>query len=78
MRKLMPAAVAAGLAGPIPSCADPRGLYRRYVAVIYEAGYNARKANGLGALRKAAGPLQDVPAIQSRLAAEAGRAVAPG
>jgi hypothetical protein len=78
MRKLMPAAIAAGLAGPIPHCTDPDGLYARYVVVVYDAGEKARKAHGLAALREAAAPLRRLPALESALAAEAGRAAAHG
>lgn len=78
MRKLMPAAIAAGLAGPIPHCTDPGGLYARYVVVVYEVGEKARKGHGLAALREAAAPLRRLPALESALAAEAGRAAAHG
>ena len=76
MKKLMPAAVASGLAGPIPHCADPGNLYQEYVTGIYAAGYNARSAKGLSGLLRAAAPLKGLKNIESQLAAEVSRAVA--
>jgi hypothetical protein len=76
MKKLMPAAVAAGLAGPTPHCADPRDLYDKYVTAIYVAGHNARSAKGLSGLLKAAAPLKGLKHIETRLTAEEKRAVA--
>ncbi len=76
MKKLMPVAVATGAAGPIPHCADPAGLYDEYVSGIYAAGYNARSANGLSGLLKAAAQLTGLKNIESQLAIEVNRAVA--
>jgi hypothetical protein len=76
MRKLMPAAVAAGLAGAVPRCADPGGLYASYVTEVYNAGYYARSARGLTGLLKAASSLKDLQAVESRLTTEVNRALA--
>jgi hypothetical protein len=78
MSSLMPAAVAAGLAGPVPHCADPAGLYARYVGTIYAAGNQARTAEGLSGLLKAAAPLKGLKAVETRLAAEIRRSVPEG
>ena len=75
LNKLMPAALAAALAGP-PVCADPADLYLDYVIAIYDAGNNARSAVGISGLLKAAAPLKGLKALESRLAAEASRATA--
>jgi hypothetical protein len=76
MKKLMPAAVATGRGGAIPQCADPDYLYDRYVTGIYQVGYNARLAKGLGGLLKAADSLKEMKAIESQLTAEVHRALA--
>jgi hypothetical protein len=76
MARLMPAAVATGLAGGIPGCADPARLYDEYVTGVYAAGENARSATGLGGLLAAAAPLHGLRGIESRLAAEISTALA--
>ena len=76
MKKLMPAAVATGAPGLIPHCANPAGLYDEYVSEIYAAGYNARSANGLSGLLKAAAQPTGLKNIESQLTIETNRAVA--
>ena len=72
---LKPAALV--LAGdPVPHCADPAGLYTQYVNRIYTAGSDARTAKGLSGLLKATAPLKGLTTVESRLAAEANRALA--
>jgi hypothetical protein len=78
MKKLEPAVVANGNLDPLPRCADPAGLYATYMTEIYMAGSRASSARGLSGLRKAAASLNDVKRIESRLAAEANRALARG
>ena len=75
MKRLAPAAVAATQESP-PQCADPEGLYSGIVVAVYAAGQNARSAKGIGGLLKAAAPLKGLKAMESRLAAEANRALA--
>jgi hypothetical protein len=75
LKKLVPAALAAAQVPP-PRCADPDGLYSEYVTAVYVAGDNARSAEGTSGLLKAAAPLQGLKTIESRLAAEASRAMA--
>jgi hypothetical protein len=75
LKKLVPAALAAAQAPP-PRCADPGGLYSEYVTAVYEAGDNARAAEGTGGLLKAAAGLKGLKTIESQLAAEANRATA--
>jgi len=75
MTKLMPAARAATQDSP-PQCTDPEGLYTEYVVAVYAAGRNARSAKGISGLLKAAAPLKDLKTMESRLAAEANRALA--
>ena len=75
MKKLVPAAVAAAQDSP-PQCADPGGLYSEYVTTVYAAGHNARSAHGISGLLKAAAPLKGLTTMESRLAAEANRALA--
>jgi hypothetical protein len=75
MKKLMPAALAATQDSP-PQCTDPEGLYTEYVVAVYAAGHNARSAKGISGLLKAAAPLKDLNTMESRLAAEANRALA--
>jgi hypothetical protein len=74
-KKLVPAALAAAEAAP-PRCTDPGRLYADYVTTVYMAAYNARSAQGISALLKAAAPLKGLKTIQSQLAAEATRATA--
>jgi hypothetical protein len=74
-KKLVPAALAAAEAAP-PRCTDPGRLYADYVTTVYMAAYNARSAQGISALLKAAAPLKGLKTIESRLAAEANLAVA--
>lgn len=76
LKKLMPAAVATGLADALPHCADPGSLYAGYLTQAYSAGYNARKAKGLAGLLAAAAPLRDLRVMQSRLDAEVHRVLA--
>ena len=76
LARLMPAAVAAGLAGGIPHCVDPAGLYGDYVTRTYNAGDDARSASGLSGLLAAAAPLSGLTAIESRLAAEVSKSLA--
>ena len=72
---LKPAALV--LAGdPVPHCADPAGLYAQYVNRIYTAGSDARTAKGLSGLLTATAPLKGLKTMESRLAAEANRALA--
>jgi hypothetical protein len=74
MERLVP--VALGLADhPVPSCADPAGLYVDFVDRIYAAGSNARSAKGLSGLLKAAAPLKGLINIESRLTAEVNHAL---
>ena len=61
---------------PPPQCADPDGLYGEYVTAVYVAGRNARSAKGISGLLKAAAPLKGLKTMESRLAAEAARAMA--
>jgi len=75
LKKLVPAAVAAAPAGP-PPCGDPADLYSEYVTAVYEAGYNARSAQGISGLLKAAVPLKGLKTMESGLAAEANRVLA--
>jgi hypothetical protein len=75
LNKLVPAAVAAAQVPP-PRCADPNGLYSEYVTTVYVAGDNARSAQGISGLLKAAVPLKGLKTMESRLAAEANRALA--
>ena len=75
MKKLMPAAVAATQESP-PQCADPEGLYSEIVVAVYAAGHNARSAKGISGLLKAAVPLKGLKTMETRLAAEANRALA--
>ncbi len=75
MTKLKPTAMV--LADyPMPHCADPAGLYAELVNQVYAAGSGARSARGLSGLLKAAAPLEGLKTIESRLTAEAGRALA--
>ncbi len=60
---------------PIPHCADPAGLYAEFVTRIYTAGSNARSAEGLSALRRAAAPLKGLREISRKMAAELDRTV---
>jgi hypothetical protein len=76
LRRLMPAAVAAGLAEALPHCADPGALYADYMTQAYSAGYDAHTAKGLSGLLAAAGPLKGLKGMQSRLDAEVHRALA--
>jgi hypothetical protein len=75
MNRLMPAAMATAAAGGIPACADPAGLYDEYISRAYQAGQNARSAEGLGDLLTAAAPLTGLKKIEMELAAEVRRAV---
>jgi len=75
LKRLMPAALVAAQAPP-PRCADPGSLYSEYVTTVYEAGYNARSAQGISNLLKAAEPLGSLKALDSQLAAEVNRATA--
>ncbi len=75
LKKLMPAALVAAQAPP-PRCADPGSLYSEYVTTVYEAGYNARSAQGISNLLKAAAPLKGLKTIDSQLAAEGNRVMA--
>ena len=75
MKELMPAAVAATQESP-PQCADPEGSYSEFVTTVYAAGHNARSAKGFSGLLKAAAPLKGLKMMESRLAAEANRALA--
>lgn len=75
LSKLVPEAVAAAQAPP-PRCADPDGLFSDYVTAVYVAGDNARTAKGISGLLKAAAPLKGLKTIESKLAAEAARAMA--
>ena len=75
LNKLVPEAVAAAQAPP-PLCADPDGLFSDYVTAVYVAGDNARTAKGISGLLKAAAPLKGLKTIESKLAAEAARAMA--
>jgi hypothetical protein len=61
---------------PPPRCADPGSLYSEYVTTVYEAGYNARSAQGIGNLLRAAAPLAGLRTIDSQLAVEVNRATA--
>jgi len=70
----VPAALAAAQVPP-PRCADPDSLYGEYVTTVYVAGDNARSAQGIGGLLKAAAPLKGLKTMESRLAAEANRAL---
>ncbi len=76
MKELMPAAVATAAAGGIPHCTDPVGLYDKYISTIYAAGYNARSAEGLGDLLKAAAVLKELKNIELQLTAEVNGALA--
>lgn len=75
LNKLVPAALAAAQASP-PQCADPDGLYSEYVTTVYVAGDNARSAQGISGLLRAAAPLKGLKTTDSRLAAEANRVLA--
>ena len=75
MKKLVPIAVAATQDSP-PQCADPEGLYSEYLTTVYAAGRNARSAKGISGLLQAAAPLKGLKTMESRLAAEANRALA--
>ena len=77
MRELIPAAVALA-ARPMPHCADPAGLYAGFIDRIYAAGHNARSANGLASLRRAAAPLTRLKAIKRQLTAELHRDAGTG
>jgi hypothetical protein len=69
MKQLVPAALV--MAGhPMPHCADPASLYPEFVTRIYTAGDNARSAQGLSALRRAAAPLNGLKKIGHQLTAE--------
>ena len=59
-----------------PRCADPENLFSEYVTAVYVAGDNARSARGISGLLKAAAPLKGLKTIESKLAAEAARAMA--
>jgi hypothetical protein len=72
-RKLMPAAVAAGIGGAVPACADPSGLYTQYVSAVYQSGHDARRAHGVSGLRRATAPLRSLGPVETRLAAEISR-----
>lgn len=78
LRRLMPAAVATGLASALPHCADPDAQYSEYLTQAYTAGYDARTAKGLSGLLAAAARLNGLKAIQSRLEAEVTRALVKG
>jgi TRAP-type mannitol/chloroaromatic compound transport system permease small subunit len=58
------------------ACTDPGGLYSEHVTTVYQAGYDAHPAQGISDLLKAAAPLKGLKTIDSRLAAEANRAMA--
>jgi hypothetical protein len=75
LQKLVPAALAAAQVSP-PRCADRGGLYSDYVTAVYDAGNNARSAEGMSGLLKAAAPLKGLKRIESQLAAEANCAMA--
>ncbi len=72
---LMPAALVLA-SDPVPHCADPAGFYAQYVNRIYTAGSDARTAKGLSGLLTATAPLKGLKTMESRLAAEANRALA--
>ena len=55
LKRLMPAVLVAAQAPP-PRCADPGSLYSEYLTTVYEAGYNARSAQGISNLLKAHAP----------------------
>jgi hypothetical protein len=55
---------------PMPACADPHRYWNAILARIRAAGDNAGSASGLSALILAEAPLQAVPGLQSKLAAE--------
>lgn len=74
MKELVPAALAMA-DHPMPHCADPAGLYAKFVTRIYSAGHNARSAEGLSALLRAAAPLKGVKEIGHQLTAEINRTV---
>ena len=74
LKKLMPAALAAA-ENPPPRCADPDALFTTYVMTVYDAGDNARSAQGAGGLLKSAAPLDDLKTIETKLAAEANQAL---
>jgi hypothetical protein len=71
----MPVALVAAQAPP-PRCADQGSLYSEYVTMVYEAGYNARSAEGISNLLKAAAPLRGLKTLDSQLAAEGSRVMA--
>ena len=75
LKKLMPVALAAA-ENPPPRCADPGALFTTYVLTVYEAGDNARSAQGTRGLLKTAATLNDLKTIETQLAAEANRATA--
>jgi hypothetical protein len=76
LKRLMPAVVSNGNVDPLPSCADPVGLYDRYFTRVYMVGKEASFAKGLSGLLKAAAPLKDMKRIESQLAAEANHMLA--
>jgi hypothetical protein len=74
MKGLVPAALTMA-DHPMPHCADPAGLYAELVTRIYTAGNNARPAEGLSALRRAAAPLKCLKETGYKMAAELDRTV---
>jgi hypothetical protein len=74
MKELVPAALV--MAGhPMPHCADSASLYPEFVTRIYTVGNNARSAQGLSALLRAAAPLKGLKKIEHQMAAEIDRTV---
>ena len=66
LKRLMPAALVAAQAPP-PRCKDPGSLYSEYVTTVYEAGSNARSAQGISSLLTAAAPLRGLKTIDSQM-----------
>lgn len=60
---------------PMPACADPAGYWAQVLNSMKAAGDNAGSATGLAALVLAEAPLKQVPALQSKLAAELAKTI---
>jgi hypothetical protein len=54
----------------MPDCADPQGLFPKWIAALVAVGDNAKSVNGLGSILLAVAPLKEVRALSTQMAAE--------
>jgi hypothetical protein len=54
----------------MPACADPAGIYPKWIAALEAVGDNAKSATGLGSILLALAPLKLVKTLTTQLAGE--------